>query len=939
MCEKHYDKEQTEVIELDKGYNLVLAPPGCGKTAILAERIYHAHQSGVAFEDMMCLTFTNRAAKGMKERIEKRSETPIPPELFVGNLHRFCSHFLFTNKVINQNTAILDEFDALSILIGLIPEIPDENEVFEDDMERIDNFNREQLDFVNKRSRMQHLCRQILAGHSTDLFLYPIEYEKLEKMFRLNNNDEKYKNSVIVSLINYIDNETRDAHALNEEEVLSYLKQKWGDSIALDDSWQPQLSLLFEAIQYGKYKAENDMLDFDDLLIETYDELNNNPDKYHKYKWVQIDEVQDLNRLQFAIADLVTDKDSVVVYLGDEQQSIFSFMGAKLETLEWLKNRCKGNIHFLFNNYRSPKYLLDVFNTYASKVLNIDTDLLPITDNDIEHKDRDLYCACLKDNKSDAEKIAKLSLQYNGVDGGTVAVLVPTNKEADMVSEAFKSQNVEHFKVSGKDVFSTKELRIIIAHLNIIQNEISFTQWAKLLYHLDIVSGYSVARDFMRQMKCKALLPNDLFLSGGSYLSNFLNAYENNEIVLFDTETTGLDIFNDDIVQIAAIKIKNGMKVPDSEKVIYMSSSKPLPLEIAGKPNPMIKEMDNMKKQGKVVSLEFGLTDFMKYCKGAVLIAHNIKYDYNILKYNLQRSAPQIDLSLYCPHYFDTLKLIRLLEPRLKVYKLVRLLEVLKLEGVNSHNAIDDVRATANLLDYCYKKGKNSLPEQVEFLSKPEVQDIAKKLIEKYKSLYEEGCGRLYNRGKSDEPVLVEEMQIAYDYFKYNKYISSIDKWNHVKRYFSQDLIDSNKHTTLLDQLNAYITDINTTKEADLCAGKSMIEKFFISTVHKAKGLEFDNVIVTSCVLDVYPSYDRFGKKIENNRMVTNYDYIKDMAGYMEDARKFYVAISRAKKRLCIVWYRNRWVYSNKWQDWFRFDTKVTPFIEPISSYFAGTKN
>lgn len=932
-----FDEYQQKVIEITKGYNLVLAPPGCGKTAILAERIQYAHQNGVAYEDMMCLTFTNRASKGMKERIEKRSENPVPPELFVGNLHRFCSQFLFTNRVINQNTAILDEFDTLSILIGLIPKIPNELEVPEDDMQRIDNLDWEQLEFVNERSQMQHLCRQIIAGHPIELFLYPTEYVKILKMLCLFDKDDLNKGSIIRSLIQYIDDKAENSETPDREDVLSYLKQRWGDGIELDSYCQSEISLLFEAIKYGKYKAENDMLDFDDLLIQTYDELNNFPEKHHKYKWIQIDEVQDLNRLQFAIADLSTDKDSVVVYLGDEQQAIFSFMGAKLETLEWLKERCKGNIHFLYNNYRSPKYLLDVFNTYATNVLNIDSDLLPNTNNDAEHQNRDLYCACLQDNRSDAEKIAKLSVQYNGVDGGTVAVLVPTNKEADLISEAFKSQNVEHFKVSGKDVFSTKELRIIIAHLNIIQNEISFTQWAKLLYHLGIVSGYSVARDFMRQMKGKALLPNDLFLSRGSYLSDFLNTYENNEIVLFDTETTGLDVFNDDIVQIAAIKIRNGVKVPGSEKEIYMASDKPLPQIIAGKPNPMIEVMENKRKEGKVVSLEAGLKDFMEYCKGTVLIAHNIRYDYNILKYNLQRNLPQIDLPTYCPESFDTLKLIRLLEPRLKVYKLVRLLEVLNLEGVNSHNAIDDVNATANLLDYCYKKGKTSLPEQIEFLSKPEVKDISKKLIEKYKSLYEEGCSRLYNQGKTEESVLVEEMQIAYDYFKSKKDITSVDKWNHIKRYFSQDLIDSNKYSTLLDQLNAYITDINTTKEADLCAGKSMTEKYFISTVHKAKGLEFDNVIVTSCVLDVYPNYNRFGKKMENNRMVTDYGKIVDRAGYMEDARKLYVAISRARKRLCLVWYRTRWVYSKKWHSWFDFPSMVSPFIEPISNYLAGT--
>ena len=64
-----YDSCQQEVIEASGGRHLVLAPPGCGKTQILTERIRHAHAAGVAYADMLWLTFTNRAARGMGERM------------------------------------------------------------------------------------------------------------------------------------------------------------------------------------------------------------------------------------------------------------------------------------------------------------------------------------------------------------------------------------------------------------------------------------------------------------------------------------------------------------------------------------------------------------------------------------------------------------------------------------------------------------------------------------------------------------------------------------------------------------------------------------------------------------------------------------------------------------------------------------------------------
>ena len=67
MGENNYisslDKYQIPVVKASHGYHLVLASPGCGKTHILAERIRYAKEKGVQYEDMLCLTFTNRAAR------------------------------------------------------------------------------------------------------------------------------------------------------------------------------------------------------------------------------------------------------------------------------------------------------------------------------------------------------------------------------------------------------------------------------------------------------------------------------------------------------------------------------------------------------------------------------------------------------------------------------------------------------------------------------------------------------------------------------------------------------------------------------------------------------------------------------------------------------------------------------------------------------------
>ena len=116
MQERVPDDSQQAVIDIAEGRHLVLAPPGCGKTYILAERVIQAHSQGVPYSDMLCLTFTNRASRAMRDRISRRTNNPVPPDIFVGNVHRFCSNYLFDQKKVPQNSAVIDDLDAESII-------------------------------------------------------------------------------------------------------------------------------------------------------------------------------------------------------------------------------------------------------------------------------------------------------------------------------------------------------------------------------------------------------------------------------------------------------------------------------------------------------------------------------------------------------------------------------------------------------------------------------------------------------------------------------------------------------------------------------------------------------------------------------------------------------------------------------------------------------
>lgn len=841
-----YDEYQQEAIDALGGYHLILSPPGCGKTDILSRRIERAHELGVSYSEMACLTFTNRASKGMQERVVRNTGEPVPSDLFIGNVHRLCATFLFENGLIPQNTAIIDEFDFENIVHDLAAELIDEA--------------WGQSVSPHGLVNLQHALRQVALGVPESEMLHG---ESLDDV-----------RAALHHLVSTTGSDTAY--------VYEHIEELW---MSVDDyALSLGVRMIRLARSYEEYKIDNDMLDYDDLIVRTYDEIHGGVG-YHKYKWIQVDEVQDLSPAQLAIVDLFTaDEDPTVVYLGDEQQAIFSFIGAKMETLEMLRNRCKGNIHRLFKNYRSPRYLLEVVNAYAVQQLNIDPSLLPTTDNQEQSGKDTLYVLQADTIADEYAMVVRQALGYSRKESGRIAVIVPYNSHADKVSEAFMQQQIPHFKISGTDLFSTPTVQTLFAHLAIAQNEGGFTSWAKLLYHSKIIDRYTDARNFMRTMRKIGMSPTDfIYYDQSSYLSKFSEAYDNREIVIFDTETTGLDIYNDEIIQIAAVKVRGSQLVEGSQFNIFLDITREIPPVLKGdKVNPMVEQYALNPHVGR----REGLTRFLDYCQGCVLVGHNVEYDYHILDYNLRRDCPEVNLSALFPEYYDTLKYIRLVEPRQRHYSLEKLLEALHLEGANSHMADDDIMATKSLLDYCRQHAEVQLQRQQQFFADSKNLRLANKIRDRYGRYYLHTRSLLYEQEPERivMPLLVKELQHTYEQMTADSFVAPIDKWHYIIDYLVEDVINPVSYTSLKEQLSHYNGDLLTCKEADLCGSKSLKEQFFVSTVHKAKGLEFESVIIFEANRDKYP-----------HPKSTTLDAVQ------EDARKFYVALSRAKRRLCIT--------------------------------------
>lgn len=885
------DKYQIPVVEASQGHHLVLASPGCGKTHILAERIRYVRERGVKYEDMLCLTFTNRAAREMTNRIQKVVGGDFS-ELMVGNVHRFCSKFLFEQGRIPADSAIIDDEEAVSIIADYRNE--DEEGVTRD-------FNR--YKGYQTIIFFQHFIYQMEHQHPWKYYLHPESFtdDDREAVKHICSSQKiEYDEQAVVNIYHHAQEYMDEANAPG-------LDGKTADRIRV------LLWKMYYAGCYARYKEENHLFDFEDLLLYTYDIYRSDP-TCKRYPWIQVDEVQDLNGMQLAIIDLLTAEDnSMVMYLGDEQQAIFSFMGAKVETLTLLKMRCKGNIHHLQRNHRSPKYLLDVFNDYAEKQLKIDRELLPLSDNDTKATSGDLRIIHSSTIEAEHKDIATevLSLYEQNKEERT-AVIVSANSDADCISEAMTEAGLTHFKVSGRDLFDTPDVKLLLAHLSVLSNEHNSIAWTRIMKGVRAFPSHALARRFNWKLKQLALSPSDFLLYPEScYTAEFLRAYNEEEIVVFDTETTGLNVFQDDIIEIAAIRIKGG-EVVGEPLDLYIETDKPISPMLGDKENPMYAIYHEKMSTGELLSPSDALRRFLAYVGTSPILGHNVNYDYNILDNNLQRYCNDT-MQAHDIRCFDSLKLIRLLAPSLHSYKLESLLETFQLAGVNSHQAIDDVKATVSLVRLCAEKAREKQAQQATFIHHPKVKPFANVLRSNYGECYREAVNRLYKLSTDHEPALVSELSAAYNAFRSDGLINDIPRLDYILRYLRIDMLtDETVANALAPQLSQYVMDINTLKEADFCNSKSILERIYVTTVHKAKGLEFDNVIIFDAADGRYPNaYNKTKQQDE------------------EDARKFYVAMSRAKRRLFIA-------YALQMIDRHGrvFNRELTPLMDSIQKYF-----
>ena len=389
------NEEQIKPVLQTEGAVLVLAGAGSGKTRVLTSRIaYLIEEKGVPASAILAITFTNKAANEMKERLSRIVDVS---RSWVCTIHSMCVKILrmYADEVgISANFSIYSETERSNIIKKSFQEC---------DLEG---------DALLKNAKF-HIANAKMLGYDPDRYA------------------EEYADEREIDLI-----------------VKVYRR-------------------------YQKHLRENNALDFDDLLNETRNLLKTNEDAREylggKFRYVLVDEFQDTNAVQYEIVKMLASVHGNLFAVGDDDQSIYGWRGAKIENILHFEKDFKGaHVFKLERNYRSTKKILNLANTII-KHNGQRKDKTLWTENE-EGEEIKVHEA--EEESGEARHVAYTiaGLMRQGYQYSDFAVLMRINALTRSFEQEFTADGIPFKVFGGFKFFERKEIKDLLAYLRLINN-------------------------------------------------------------------------------------------------------------------------------------------------------------------------------------------------------------------------------------------------------------------------------------------------------------------------------------------------------------------------------------------------------------------------------------------------------------------------------------
>ena len=405
--------QQREAVETTEGPLLILAGAGSGKTRVITYRIaYLVEQVGAMPDSILAVTFTNKAASEMAERVDKLVGSYSVTKPVISTFHSFCVRMLRRDiealRVpaatpggkpvgLTKNFVIYDEADQQSVVKGI--------------------------------------------------------------MRRLGIDDKEITPRIVMSRISWAKN-----HMLNPQEI--YLNS--------GDPKTEKIAHIYE--EYRKELLKANAMDFDDLLLEAVRLLKTSSQvrEYYnrKFQYILVDEYQDTNRPQYELMRLLAGSRHNVCAVGDEDQSIYSWRGADIRNiLEFETDFPEARIIRLEQNYRSTQNILQaasmvVANNVRRKGKNLWTS---------RQGGSKIGYYEAPDGENEALFVADRIARYvreaaEQGEKGRSAVLYRTNSQSRLFEEAMRRYQLKYHVVGGFSFYERAEIKDMISYLKVVQN-------------------------------------------------------------------------------------------------------------------------------------------------------------------------------------------------------------------------------------------------------------------------------------------------------------------------------------------------------------------------------------------------------------------------------------------------------------------------------------
>lgn len=416
---KNLNKAQLEAVKAIDGPVLVVAGPGTGKTQLLSMRVANIMAStDTDPSNILCLTFTNKAATNMRDRLLQLAGTEAR-KVTVKTFHSFAAELMNMYPDYFWNGARLStapDATQLEIVQSILAELPLDNPLalkFAGKYTAVNDVSRA-LKLAKEAGltpeKLKSLIEVNLAYIDTiedelvDILTPSLSAKKLDelasKIASLSDQGLDSLTAPLISLSTVI-KESLDQATSNDGDSgktthTGKWKSRWVQTVSgqkgMYDERKRNAWWLAVADVYARYREElhkRGYYDYADMLLEVLVQLEQNPDflssVQERFQYVLIDEFQDSNAAQIRLAHLVADHHAAegkpnIMAVGDDDQSIFGFNGAELNNLLFFDRNYKGVQKIvLSDNYRSSQAILDT----AAQIIDQAEDRLVVREPDL----------------------------------------------------------------------------------------------------------------------------------------------------------------------------------------------------------------------------------------------------------------------------------------------------------------------------------------------------------------------------------------------------------------------------------------------------------------------------------------------------------------------------------------------------------------------------